>query len=484
MTRPLVRSVLVLMVLGLLVPMSLIHPRDAAAVAPATDPFQRTWARTDQPVASGAVSRTWMWGPEANTEGIWEDYAESPEGTRLVQYFDKSRMEITRPDAVDAGLWYVTNGLLVVEMMTGEMQTGDQDRVQRTPAHVNVAGDPDDPLTYAILAQRRDDSPLAVGSTVIGRLNSSGQVSNDPGLAGYNVTAVMHVGETNHTVASVFWEFMHSSGLVRQGDQTVTDQLFVSLFYATGFPITEAYWANVKIGGTLHEVLLQCFERRCLTYAPDNPDGWQVEAGNVGQHYHAWRYGQPIVTEPGKRVMMTANYGYTQEGHAVPENTLHSSHTYTGAVTFEFMLTEADLNNLVTYGFWWATGSGHATLHLDGWITDSFGEKEDCGFSWSGPFDATVSFELLTEDHFQLITLELLEILLVDLVMPEYITSVAPSGMCAMDSGEWINPWIYELELTLESGASQTLIKPPPSDAPHHGSFYSGSGWSLQIDID
>src|SRR5690606_18565814 len=30
--------------------------------------------------------------------------------------------------------------------------------------------------------------------------------------------------------------------------------------------------------------------RRCLTYTPDNPPGWQVEAGNVGQHYYEWRY--------------------------------------------------------------------------------------------------------------------------------------------------------------------------------------------------
>ncbi|MEX2315225.1 MAG: hypothetical protein WD628_05855, partial [Thermomicrobiales bacterium] len=36
---------------------------------------------------------------------------------------------------------------------------------------------------------------------------------------------------------------------------------------------------------------MQCFERRCLTYNPANPDGWKVEAGNVGLHYYLWRYG-------------------------------------------------------------------------------------------------------------------------------------------------------------------------------------------------
>ena len=28
-----------------------------------------------------------------------------------------------------------------------------------------------------------------------------------------------------------------------------------------------------------------------LTYTPGNPPGWEVEAGNVGSHYHQWRYG-------------------------------------------------------------------------------------------------------------------------------------------------------------------------------------------------
>ena len=54
--------------------------------------------------------------------------------------------------------------------------------------------------------------------------------------------------------------------------------LFEAPFYATGYPITEAYWAEVKVGGTYRDVLMQCFERRCLTYTPSNSDGWKVEA--------------------------------------------------------------------------------------------------------------------------------------------------------------------------------------------------------------
>ncbi|MCS7294561.1 MAG: hypothetical protein NZ761_04115, partial [Dehalococcoidia bacterium] len=63
------------------------------------DAFFDTWARSDLPVAQGRVSRTWMWGPEPFTTPLREPYAQAPGGSRLVQYFDKSRMEITDPAA-------------------------------------------------------------------------------------------------------------------------------------------------------------------------------------------------------------------------------------------------------------------------------------------------------------------------------------------------------------------------------------------------
>ena len=61
-----------------------------------------------------------------------------------------------------------------------------------------------------------------------------------------------------------------------------TDVLFPNPFYATGFPITEAYWVSTRVGGIGQDVLVQCFERRCLTYTPGNAPAWRVEAGNIG----------------------------------------------------------------------------------------------------------------------------------------------------------------------------------------------------------
>jgi hypothetical protein len=282
-------GLLVVLLLAGMLPVSTIRAEPIASPS-----FQTTWARTDQPVASGAVQRTWMWGPDAFSGSKQEDYAESPGGQRTVQYFDKSRMEITHPDGDQSSPWYVTNGLLVVEMMTGQMQVGDSQFVARQPADIPVAGDADDQYgpTYLTMAQVRDQPALGDGESVIDHLDRAGGIRHEINNVGYNVHAAFHVQVPgiDHQVAEPFWAFMNATGLVFEDGQTHDAPLFQDPFYATGYPVTEAYWADYKVGGSEREVLVQCFERRCLTYTPDNAPEWQVEAGNVGQHYYHWRY--------------------------------------------------------------------------------------------------------------------------------------------------------------------------------------------------
>jgi hypothetical protein len=280
-----------LLVLAFFLPL-LVIAQPVAASAPTNEHFRRTWARTDEPVARGVVQRTWMWGPGPATGDLPELYREAPGGQRVVQYFDKSRMEITHPDGNPDDTWYVTNGLLVVELVSGRMQFGDDAFVTLTPAAVNVAGDPDDPHgpTYATLNLLLDQEPAAVGSVITQRLDRSGSVTNDPALQGRQATVATIDEVTQHAIAAPFWTFMNSGGLVLEGGESAQAALFVDPLYATGRPITEPYWTTVRVGGTPLDVLLQCFERRCLTWTPDNPAGWQVEAGNVGQHYYHWRY--------------------------------------------------------------------------------------------------------------------------------------------------------------------------------------------------
>ena len=292
----------------------------ASAAEPGNNHFTRTWQRTDYPVAELIVSRTWMWGPEGRTGLMTEEYLESPGGERTVQYFDKSRMEITHPNGDSNSIWYVTNGLLVVELITGKMQVGDNAFEQRLPAAVPVAGDGDDPTgpTYSTFGQLLDAPPKGVGELYVERVSRSGAVTVDQSLRTQDVAGAHYDEVTGHTIAEPFWFFMNSSGLVYENGRFLDSLMFRDPLFATGRPITEAYFANVKIAGVYQDVLMQCFERRCLTYNPANATdqsididaigllsdasrfgGWTVEAGNVGIHYYDWRYGETADPDTG-----------------------------------------------------------------------------------------------------------------------------------------------------------------------------------------
>ncbi|MHB8644545.1 MAG: hypothetical protein ACYDAR_02005 [Thermomicrobiales bacterium] len=273
--------------------LSLLSVTPARAAEQFANPaFRLLWERTDGPIAASAVQRTFLWGPAPISGAVQEKYAQSPGGMRLVQYFDKSRMEVTQPMSAQGSAFYVTNGLLVNELMTGRVQVGD-DPAQveaHEPANINAVGDSDDPNapTYQTLAKLRALPARAVDAPVREQVDRTGNVSTG-GAEG--VTAAVLVPETRHAVASVFWTFMNSAGPVSDGaGGTVTGPLFANPFYATGFPVTEAYWTTARVAGVARQVLVQAFERRVLTFTPGNPAGFAVEAGNVGAHYYQWRY--------------------------------------------------------------------------------------------------------------------------------------------------------------------------------------------------
>src|SRR5215204_182176 len=78
--------------------------------------FQEVWQRGDGPIASGQISRSWLWGPGPGAS-TREPFAGSGDGTRLVQYFDKARMELNEAVTDPTSMWRVTTGLLVSEMV-------------------------------------------------------------------------------------------------------------------------------------------------------------------------------------------------------------------------------------------------------------------------------------------------------------------------------------------------------------------------------
>jgi hypothetical protein len=375
----------------------------ASAEPPATPEFERTWARTDKPVADGDVVRTWMWGPQPFSGPLTEEYAEAPDGQRVVQYNDKSRFEDNtwRTDPPVEPPWDVTNGLLVNELMSGMMQVGDDQFVEREAARVHIAGDPGypDAPTYATFALLVGHEPYAEGTVLADAVDGDGNVAHNHDLIGYGVTAAYHVEATNHTVASVFWDFMNSSGLVYIDGMLVTEDLFVNPFYATGYPTTEAYWAHVYVGGELQWVLVQAFERRVLTYTPGNDEGWQVEAGNVGQHYFEWRYapywlvplsGGEEVPAVDTTASGSALFHYSDDGQA-----LHYTLSVTGLVDLTMAhihIAPAGENGPVAV---WLFPDGPPPTLLEGTTTGIVAEGTITANDLVGPLEGQTLEELL-----------------------------------------------------------------------------------------
>jgi hypothetical protein len=292
----------ILMLLALLLAASTAAraaPFDGRGTIFADPAFQVVWARTDHPQVQ--AGRSFFWGPQP-----WLDNAEvmrqGQNGLRTVQYFDKARMEIndTATRSYHGG---VTNGLLVVEMVSGDLRLGMEwfDTERRAPSEVPVAGDagylnPEAP-TYAsfvgvsTIRENGYRDPPRMGRPVNVMLDRTGQLSLRPELgAAFPETAISYYEEdTGHNIAGVFRNFMLQQGpyledgRVRRG--TVIDPVFTM-----GLPISDPYWVRAKIAGVEHDVLVQLFQRRVLTYVPSNPPGFKVEMGNVGQHYFQWRY--------------------------------------------------------------------------------------------------------------------------------------------------------------------------------------------------
>jgi hypothetical protein len=280
-------------------PTPLMVPSPQPLTGFADEAFKRKWERADRPVLTYRTSRPWLWGP-VSFAAAHEPYAQGADGTRHVQYFDKARMEINRPDGDRQSPYFVTNGLLVVELISGRIQTGDQQfEPPRPPSQVPVAGDINSPnaITYASLAavaslSGENRAPDRTGHSVTAVLDNTGQVRDDLSKAG-QVRLVRYVQETGHNIPDVFWSFMNARGLVYDSpSESYVDAPIMEWLTDLGYPITEPYWTYVKINGVTKWVMVQAFQRRVLTYVPDNPPGWQVEMGNVGRHYYDWRYRQ------------------------------------------------------------------------------------------------------------------------------------------------------------------------------------------------
>jgi hypothetical protein len=260
----------------------------AQAASSFADPlFARQWQQDEAMTPN-------FWGPLGTArEGQMEEYMDAPGGQRLVQYFDKGRMERNQGAA---GVT-VTSGLLVHELITGQLQRGDSQFQTLVPAAVAVAGDSTNPFPlYRDLGSGPAVSTkAAVGSPVTLLLTPQGGNAIAPPQDEQAVIALID-DQTGHGLPKGFADFRARVGL-----QNV------------GLALTDPFWADVAIAGKPERILIQLFERRVLTYNPANPSPFQVEFGNVGQQYYAWRYGTSASTPSsvGTRTVTLAHSGQT-----------------------------------------------------------------------------------------------------------------------------------------------------------------------------
>ncbi|GEM_PF-2336900 len=246
----------------------------AAETAFGSPAFQTLWSSIEPVVPN-------FWGPTVQP-ARQEPYREATNGSRLVQYFDKARMEQTTASGP------VTNGLLTVELITGQRQMGDTSYVAFSPSALPIVGDPTNTWPpYSALG----------GGVFAAKVGQSGEPSRtvykpggtfglNPGLgadpgAQFGAYQSDPGGKYAHNIPIAFSSYLAA--------------LPIPWLSTMGLPLTEAFWVNVIVGGNPTWVLVQPFERRVLSYTPTNPAGFQVEMGNIGQHYYRWRY----VTNPG-----------------------------------------------------------------------------------------------------------------------------------------------------------------------------------------
>src|SRR5688572_31452480 len=296
------------------VPTTLYVPGGTGNFPFAHPAFQSVWERTDRLLNEGRVKRSYFWGPGPNTPGLLEAYAEAPGGAgqRLVQYFDKSRMEVNNPQGNRNDPFFVTNGLLTVELISGRIQTGNNTFRNFHPACIPMSGDFGDALapTYQGFARvssvesGNNPSTDRRGQRVMETIDRNGVTGTDASKGNDpKVQITAFFTETRHNVPVVFMDFLNQVGPVYTNGQVGEARLIDPLVFVTGYPISEPFWARATIRGQVRDVLIQAFQRRALTYVPTNEAAFQVEMANIGQHYFDWRYrnagfcpGQPVTT--------------------------------------------------------------------------------------------------------------------------------------------------------------------------------------------
>lgn len=274
-----------LLALVVLVVVSLVPVQATQPSAFADPAFASAYNR----IGSAAQELLWGSGPLVS---LVEPYTGAPGNRRLVQYFERGRMELNSDESSDDGV--VSDGLLVREMATGRMQIGTDAFIQGDPAPISILEGESSRDIPAYAAFAGDASTRAVdqaGSTAFKLdrwMAADGTVSTaqPPEWIGSGA----YIVETGHNIPDVVTTWF-------------SQQPFAPLSptEALGYPISEPYWFESGLGPD-GVSLVQLYERRVLVYTPGMREGERFTLTNAGSHFYRWRYGKtPTPNAPSER---------------------------------------------------------------------------------------------------------------------------------------------------------------------------------------
>lgn len=263
-------------------------PRPADTVERAGQHFDGLWERSDSLVASGVEQRTWLWGMPLG-EIVANGSDDSATGTRYERLYEKGLMEINHPYSQMNSGWYITPGRLAATLI-------EERATLPVAGDIGTSGARYGDLTNINWQQQETGSPITMW------LSSGGQTVARESMGDYGVVAGDPADVTGLATADVFEDYLWQAGPVVEGGEIVDGLLFDPPVFAIGYPITEAFWVTVPENGEFVDVLVQCFERRCLTYTPSHEPAWQVEMSNIGIHFQLWESGDAPAASTSDRV--------------------------------------------------------------------------------------------------------------------------------------------------------------------------------------
>jgi hypothetical protein len=277
-----------LFAIGVVVVVSTLPVNSSQPSAFADPAFSRYYAR------SSAAEQQLLWGG-GPLVSLVEPFTGAPGNRRLVQYFERGRMEMADSTAGPTSS-SISQGLLVREMATGYVQLGYDDFVQGEPAPIPLFGGSDaDALTYA-------DFAIPVASNVDDR---TGELLDDwiaPGgviseaAPPVEIIAGSYEPVTGHNIPHVTASWLK------------TDPFGIDANDALGLPISEPYWVHSGKGESGIS-LIQLFERRVVVYTPGLPLAERFSLTSAGRHYYRWRYGNDpgadTAAAPAQREVLT-----------------------------------------------------------------------------------------------------------------------------------------------------------------------------------